>query len=172
MTGARRNATVRARRRAELFVIDKGTFDRMLADRVALPDFAPTLYELAALRALPPFANVSVGELVRLREHGSWMNVPPGTAVVEQGDLGDAFYAVGDGQFEVLVDGRHVGSCEPGGYFGERALLADAPRAATVRSLTPARIFRLDRVGFQQLVASAFGDRGGSPSHTVAFERE
>ncbi len=85
VTGARRNATVRARRRAELFVIDKGTFDRMLADRVALPEFAPTLYELAALRALPPFANVSTGELLRLREHGSWMNVPPGTAVVEQG---------------------------------------------------------------------------------------
>ena len=49
ITGARRNATVRARRRAELFAIDKGTFDRLLADRVALPEFAPTLYELAAL---------------------------------------------------------------------------------------------------------------------------
>ena len=125
ITGARRNATVRARRRAELFAIDKGTFDRLLADRVALPEFAPTLYELAAFRALPPFANVPSSELVRLREHGSWLNIPPGTAVVEQGDVGDAFYAVGDGQFEVVVDGRRVGSCEPGGHFGELALLAD-----------------------------------------------
>ena len=77
------------------------------------------------MRALPPFANVPSSELVRLREHGSWLNIPPGTAVVEQGDVGDAFYAVGDGQFEVVVDGRRVGTCEPGGHFGELALLAE-----------------------------------------------
>jgi putative peptide zinc metalloprotease protein len=172
VSGAPRNATVRTRRRAELFTIDKGTFDRLLTDHVALPEFAPTLYELAALRALPPFANVPSNELMRLREHGSWLNVPPGTAVVEQGAVGDAFFAVGDGRFEVVVDGQRVGTCEPGGYFGELALLSDAPRAATVRSVTPARVFRLDRTGFQQLVAGAFRDRVDAASHRVAFQRE
>jgi len=115
---------------------------------------------------------VPSSELLRLRQHGSWVNVPPGTAVVEQGDVGDAFFAVGDGQFEIVVDGRRVGSCEPGGHFGELALLSDAPRAATVRSLTPARVFRLDRTGFQQLVASAFRDPAETASHHVAFKRE
>jgi len=172
VSGAPRNATVRTRRRAELFTIDKGTFDRLLTDHVALPEFAPTLYELAALRALPPFANVPSEELLRLREHGSWLNVPPGTAVVEQGAVGDAFFAVGDGQFEVVVDGQRVGTCEPGGHFGELALLSDAPRAATVRSITPARVFRLDRAGFEQLVAGAFRDRVDAATHRVAFQRE
>jgi putative peptide zinc metalloprotease protein len=172
VTGARRNATVRARTNAVLFAIDKGTFDRLLADHVALPELAPTLYELAALRALPPFANVATGGLVRMRDQGTWQNVPPGVAVVEQGEVGDAFYAVADGQFEVLVDGERVGSCEAGGYFGERALLADAPRAATVRSLTPARVFRLDRTGFRQLLADAFGGRAEAESHRVDFQRE
>ena len=127
VTGARRNATVRARTGAELFAIDKGTFDRLLTDLVALPEFAPTLFELAALRALPPFANVPSSELLRLQEHGEWQNVQPGVAVVEQGEVGDAFYAVADGQFEVVIDGQTVGSCAPGGHFGERALLVDAP---------------------------------------------
>jgi CRP-like cAMP-binding protein len=172
VSGAPRNATVRTRRRAVLFTIDKGTFDRLLTDHVALPEFAPTLYELAALRALPPFANVPSEELLRLREHGSWLNVPPGTAVVEQGAVGDAFFAVGDGQFEVVVDGQRVGTCEPGGHFGELALLSDAPRAATVRSITPARVFRLDRAGFEQLVAGAFRDRVDAATHRVAFQRE
>jgi len=172
VTGAHRNATVRAREAAELFAIDRGTFDRLLTDRVALPEFAPTLYELAALRALPPFANLPASELLQLREQGTWQNVPPGDAVVEQGDIGDAFYAVADGQFEVVVDGRRVGSCEPGGHFGELALLADAPRAATVRSLTPARVFRLERAGFEQLLANAFRGRVDGESHRVAFQRE
>jgi putative peptide zinc metalloprotease protein len=172
VSGAPRNATVRTRRRAVLVTIDKGTFDRLLTDHVALPEFAPTLYELAALRALPPFANVPSEELLRLREHGSWLNVPPGTPVVEQGAVGDAFFAVGDGQFEVVVDGQRVGTCEPGGHFGELALLSDAPRAATVRSITPARVFRLDRAGFEQLVAGAFRDRVDAATHRVAFQRE
>ena len=155
-----------------LFAIDKGTFDRLLTNHVALPEFAPTLYELAALRALPPFANVPAGGLLEISEQGTWENVPPGVAVVEQGEVGDAFYAVADGQFEVVVDGEWVGSCEAGGYFGERALLADAPRAATVRSVTPARVFRLDRTGFQQLLAGAFTGRAGGESHRVDFRRE
>jgi len=172
VTGARRNATVRARTGADLFVVDKGTFDRLLTDRVALPEFAPTMYELAALRALPPFANLPASELLRLQEQGGWFNVPPDTAVVEQGEAGDAFYAVADGQFEVVVDGRAVGSCEPGGYFGERALLGDAPRAATVRSLTPARVFRLERSGFEQLLANGFRGTSDRVSPRVAFQRE
>ena len=178
VTAARRNATVRSRTGADLFAVDKGAFDRLLTDQVALPEFAPTLYDLAALRALPPFAKLSSTELLRLREHGTWQNVPPGTAVVEQGDVGDAFYAVGDGQFEVVLDGRGVGRCGPGDHFGELALLAGAPRSATVRSVTPARVFRLDQTGFQQIVAGAFQhrsagqDRVDGGSHRVAFERE
>jgi CRP-like cAMP-binding protein len=172
VTGARRNATVRARTGAELFGVDKGTFDRLLTDHVALPEFAPTLYELAALRALPAFANIGSSELLLIQEHGAWQNVPPGVAVVEQGEVGDAFYAVSDGHFEVTIDGNLVGSCDAGGHFGERALLTDAPRAATVRSITPARVFRLDRTGFEQLLADAFSGRPGEESHRVEFERE
>jgi putative peptide zinc metalloprotease protein len=172
VTGAHRNATVRARERAELFKIDKGTFDWLLTDRVALPEFAPTLHELAALRALPPFANLPSSELLRVHDQGSWQNVHPGDVVVEQGQAGDAFYAVADGRFEVDVDGLAVGSCEPGDYFGEIALLSDVPRTATVRSLTPARVFRLERAGFEQLLADAFRGRAGATSHRVDFQRE
>jgi CRP-like cAMP-binding protein len=50
--------------------------------------------------------------------------------------------------------------------------LTDAPRAATVRSVTPARVFRLDRTGFEQLLADAFGGTADGASHRVAFERE
>jgi CRP-like cAMP-binding protein len=47
----------------------------------------------------------------------------------------------------------------PGAYFGEIALLTDSPRTATVRAATLTRAYRLDREGFEQLVAGAF-ERG------------
>jgi len=69
-------------------------------------------------------------------------------------DLGYvAFYALGAGQVDVIRGDEVVATLGPGDHFGEVALLTDAPRNATVVAHTPARVFRLDREGFTQVVA-------------------
>ncbi|MBI2238387.1 MAG: cyclic nucleotide-binding domain-containing protein, partial [Actinobacteria bacterium] len=156
VTAALRSATVRALEETELFEVDKGTFDRLLADTVHLPEFAPTLQAAAELRALPCFAHLGVGELSDLLESGGWVNVSPGETIIEQGELGDAFYAISSGQVEVRADGALLHTLGPGAYFGEIALLLDVPRTASVVARTPVRVFRLDRDGFDRLVAGSF----------------
>ena len=84
------------------------------------------------------------------------MNVAPGETIIEQGAEGDAFYAIRSGQVEVHKDGELTGSLGPGAHFGEVALLMDVPRTATVVATTPARLFRLDREGFERAIAGAF----------------
>ena len=86
-----------------------------------------------------------------------------------QGEPGDAFYAIGSGQLEVLQDGSRVRVAGPGDHVGEIALLTDAPRNATVRALTPTRVFRLERDGFEAMVAEAF--RRGDVAPNVAIDR-
>ena len=81
------------------------------------------------------------------------MSVAPGEVVIEQGAPGDAFYALGAGQVDVVRDEDVVTTLGPGEHFGEVALLTDAPRNATVIAHTPGRVFRLDREGFAQVVA-------------------
>ena len=49
-----------------------------------------------------------------------------------------------------------IATLGPGQYFGETALLTDAPRNATVLAHTPARAFRLSRQGFDAVIAGAF----------------
>jgi CRP-like cAMP-binding protein len=154
--GARRAATVRAVEDAQVFEIDKGTFERLLADMIHVPDFAPTLQAIADLRELPSFSHLEPDELAELLDHGAWENYRPGEEIVVQGEPGDAFYAIGSGQVEVLEDGRQVARLGPGGYFGEIALLMDSPRTATVRTRTPVRTYRLGRDGFDRLLAGAF----------------
>jgi CRP-like cAMP-binding protein len=154
-TGAARTASVRALTRGDLFRIDKATFDRLLADRIEVPSFAPSLQMLAELRALPPFRNLDADELAALAEHGSWQVIAPETTIIREGEPGDAFYVVAAGQLAVVRGGAHVATLGPGEHVGETALLTDQPRTATVRTLTPARLYRLDPPGFHALVAGS-----------------
>ncbi len=156
VTGAPRTATVRAAEESELFEVDKGAFDRLLADSVRLPDFAPTLQELVELRRQTCFAGLGMDQLAELRVRGEWIAVAPGETIIQEGELGDAFYAISSGQVDVMHGGNVVATLGPGSYFGEVALLMDVPRTATVVARTPVRAFRLDREGFDRLVSGAF----------------
>jgi CRP-like cAMP-binding protein len=167
--GTARTATVRATTESELFEVDEATFDRLLADTVHLPDLAPTLQAVAELRQIPAFAALGADDLAQVLEHGAWVNVPPGETIIEQGDEGDAFYAIRAGQVEVVRDDELVRTMGPGSHFGEIALLMDVPRTATVVARTPARVFRLPRAGFERAVAGAF--RRGTLNPAAAVDR-
>jgi CRP-like cAMP-binding protein len=71
-----------------------------------------------------------------------------GVEVIRQGDRGDLFYVVESGNAEILVDGFVVGFVQPGDSFGERALLRDVARTATVRSCGPMQLLVLSRQDF------------------------
>jgi CRP-like cAMP-binding protein/Zn-dependent protease len=156
VTRSSRAATVRTALDGELFEIDRGTFDRLLAQMAHVPDFAPTLQAVAELRQLPAFEQLGADDLAEVLAHGAWINVPPGETIIEQGEEGDAFYAIRSGRVDVLTDGDLVQTLGPGRYFGEVALLSDVPRTATVITRTPVRLFRLDREGFERVIAVAF----------------
>ncbi|KAF8471154.1 cyclic nucleotide-binding-like protein [Kalaharituber pfeilii] len=88
-----------------------------------------------------------------------------GTRVITQGDVGDFFYVVEKGAFDIYVNksgkmesgpngmGTKVASVGPGGSFGELALMYNAPRAATIISTVPhAILWSLDRVTFRRII--------------------
>ncbi|KAK5114577.1 hypothetical protein LTR85_010154 [Meristemomyces frigidus] len=92
--------------------------------------------------------------------------------VIVQGDAGDYFYVVENGNFDIYVSktgkveagpdglGSRVANSGPGSSFGELALMYNAPRAATVVSTEPATLWQLDRVTFRRiLMDSAFQRR-------------
>lgn len=80
-------------------------------------------------------------------------------AVFETGDAGEAAYVIESGCVEILVGAkgaqRRVAVLAEGAMFGEVALLDHQPRTATVRTLVPTRLVRIDRTHVEELLLRA-----------------
>ncbi|HLB62695.1 MAG TPA: MFS transporter [Actinomycetota bacterium] len=109
--------------------------------------------ELALLAFHPIFAPLPAPVLERLAGRTTRLLVPAGTIVIREGDAGDRFYLVDDGEVEVSVVGRaervRLG---PGEGFGEIALLRDVPRTATVTAVADVELLALEREDFLEAV--------------------
>lgn len=83
--------------------------------------------------------------------------IPSRTPVFCTGDAGDAAYVIESGCVEVLVGPaqalRRVAVLAQGAMFGEVALLDRQPRSATVRTLVPTTLVRIDRAHVNELLA-------------------
>jgi MFS family permease len=124
--------------------------------------------ELDALEKVPMFTGLSVVAKERLAASLIPLSFPAGAEIVKEGEIGDRFYIVVDGQIGASEGGRPAGrgSLE---YFGEIALLRDVPRTATVTARTPVRLYALERDAF---LAAVTGYSGGSEAgEAVVAER-
>jgi MFS family permease len=104
--------------------------------------------ELDLLRGVSIFAPLPESTLEQVASKLERMTLPAGRDVFRQGDSGDLFYVIGEGEVEVTVDGRSTGTLGPRDHFGEIALLRDIPRTAGVRTRTEVELYALARDDF------------------------
>jgi len=105
-------------------------------------------------RAFPGIQPEEVQEIImnsRIREY------PPETVICKENEIGTVFYMVLEGDFEVSklinnTEKRLLKSLTAGDFFGEMALIHNAPRAATVITKTNVIVLELDKDGFDQVL--------------------
>jgi MFS family permease len=109
---------------------------------------AVPVVEIALLRSLPLFAELPAPAIEGLAAALTPLDVPAGTALIRQGDQGDAYYAIAAGELDVMADQRFLRRCGRGEGVGEIALLRAIPRTATVTARTAATVYELHREPF------------------------
>ena len=62
------------------------------------------------------FNDVALWEMVRI---GSWKSVAAGTPLIREGEEGDSFYLLVDGEVKVTLSGKPLATLKPGACFGE-----------------------------------------------------
>jgi CRP/FNR family cyclic AMP-dependent transcriptional regulator len=102
------------------------------------------------LRDVPLFSEMDEQEVAGIRAIMEEMKFKPGQIIIREGETGDLFYVVTEGQVEIIVrdaDGSdiilHVAG--PGDFFGELSMLTNEPRSARVRAVDQVTTLVLER---------------------------
>jgi CRP-like cAMP-binding protein len=99
--------------------------------------------ELADLKALAFFTDLSVRELKIVQSMLHERAYLAGEVIFDEGDQGNALYIIRSGRVLICRQGRPanaIAELGPGSFFGELALLESAPRNAQARALEPCRL--------------------------------
>ena len=132
----KRSATVAAVTQAEVFVVERAAFRRNLRKAVQADTSELELF----LNSVPLLKNLTSRERLRLVDAMEEKQFRAGDVVVREGQMGDAFYIVKSGEATVTIDDgqaqKTVNQLFRADFFGERALLKDEPRNATVRAVS------------------------------------
>ncbi|KAF4675526.1 hypothetical protein FOL47_007664 [Perkinsus chesapeaki] len=148
-----RAASVEAKGDCSLLRLDRETFNHIVKDAAANKR---ERYE-SFLKSVPLLASMDAYERSQIADALKPVSMSAGDTIVKQGEPGDTFYVLEEGECEALKDrdgGQQevVMSYKAGDYFGELALLRGEPRAATVKAKTDAKLLALDRRSFKRLL--------------------
>ena len=103
------------------------------------------------------FPGISKREAEVLAKTGEIHTYPPGTVLCREGEFEKLFYIILEGEVQVtkLLDDTEVRlltHLRPGGFFGEMALIHNAPRAASVTTTMPTQVLEINKDNFDLML--------------------
>lgn len=104
------------------------------------------------MAAVSVFRGLSAVEMAAVSELSKPREFPAGEALVTQGEPGDSFHLIVDGEAEVLVGDDIVKTVGAGDYFGEMALIDGGARVASVVAVSQVKTLAVTTHDFQRLL--------------------
>ena len=153
MYNAPRSASIKSDDNSVLFMLDRDTFNHIVksASMKKREKFDEFLSKLEILQDLNPYERERLCDVLTEEEFED------GVVVMREGDPGDRLYFILDGcadTYKKNAKGKDelVFKFNTNDYFGELALLKNAPRAATVVSRGRLKVCSIDRDSFKRML--------------------
>lgn len=160
MHNSPRSSSVKALSAGVLWAIDCRAFRRVFIK-------APTSVLVQTLKKVDVLKTLTKTQLERLANNLTEVVYHDGDYIINQGDVGDTFYVIQEGAVICTIweddpaagpgkkrTSREVLRLKKNQYFGERALLNDAPRAANVISVGRTKLLQVGRREFEEVLGS------------------
>ena len=98
------------------------------------------------------FSGMTQRELQRIARAGDELDLPAGSTLTEQGQIGREAFVLLEGTATVRRNGKKVATLETGAMVGELALLDHGLRTATVRCDTDCKVLVIEARAFSAVL--------------------
>jgi serine/threonine protein kinase len=104
--------------------------------------------ELRTLHFFEDFDDVTLWEALRI---STWRTIPAKTVIIREGDSGESFYLLVEGEVDVSVQGTSINTVRRGGCFGELLYFSDkvAHRTTTITSNTDITVIEIKTIALK-----------------------
>ncbi|HUF16687.1 MAG TPA: cyclic nucleotide-binding domain-containing protein [Thermoanaerobaculia bacterium] len=156
ISGRRRNASAIALGPTRIIEIPRKAMLKLIRTAPKVDMLIDQAFLIRAVQGylFPDVPGAVLGELI---SKATVKSLGKEEVVFREGEPGDAFYLIRNGMVKIS---RTSGEKEivlsylvSGNFFGESALLSDAPRTATVTTIFPSELIRLSKRDFDQFLA-------------------
>jgi CRP/FNR family cyclic AMP-dependent transcriptional regulator len=118
----------------------------------------------------PMFGDLDAAELSQIVHIMQVQRVRDGQPIFREGDPGDAWYVIFQGQAEVFksqefLPSTRIAALGPRACFGEMAILDHSPRSASVVAQEEVTVFRFPRKDFEALL-----EEGNLAAYKLVYE--
>ncbi|NOZ85606.1 MAG: Stp1/IreP family PP2C-type Ser/Thr phosphatase [Deltaproteobacteria bacterium] len=136
---------------------DRGGKDNITAIVVEVGEKPPempteTTLKIEVLRHAPLFKHLDYQELVKVLNITILDTYKEDEVLIEEGQSGDEFYVILNGQVEVSKEGVTLTHLSDGDHVGELALIERVPRTATVKAVMDTKVLAIHRADFYDLI--------------------
>jgi len=108
--------------------------------------------KIDTLKRIPLFSSMDFGQLSKVLEVIEVKSFSESETIIKQGDSAREMFIILQGKAEVSKDGHIINRLGPGAYFGEMALIDDAPRSASITSTEKTKVLALEQAKLFRLL--------------------
>ncbi|MDP8262242.1 MAG: cyclic nucleotide-binding domain-containing protein [Candidatus Ancaeobacter aquaticus] len=157
-----RTATVRSSSPVTLLSLSKSDFNHLVKKYFSLiknihKGIGARKERIDIISVIPLFAEFSYQQLALISLRMKEAEFDKGACIVSQGEVGDKFYIIQEGEVDVAVQDetgeiKNISTLYDGDYFGEIALILKVARTASVTARKKTKVFQLEKNDFDEMI--------------------